>query len=277
MKNTMPCPDAKRGLNITNALFGSIAAISLLVTLILLGDAMDKANFPGSNLLLDKNGLEFVNATKGFEVGEPAACSNMLNADVADPAAPLPFVGAAKGLCKASDAANALNNDWSEGWIVAPDCKREDDDETACAPFNMYNPLALSGATMFGSMAMLTLVFGATTCVSLLDGHLTMQALKDVDARSKAYLALNVVWLIVGFSLFAASAMGWLAFCDKIDTGLGRKSDNEAGTPVQACALSTCERSFSEQYVLFAVSLFWYRIPNVVAWADPNLEMVFRD
>jgi hypothetical protein len=274
----MPCFNANRGLNIAQAFFGSVAAISLLVTLILFGGAMDKSNFPGSNLILAKVDDSFVNTTKGYQVGEPTTCSNMIVA-AGTTVAPLPFdtPGPPKGLCKDSDDANALNNDWKEGWIVAPDCKREDSDETKCAPFNIYNGLSLSGTVMFGSLAFQTLMFGAHTCVALLDGHLTLSAVKDADNRSKTYLALNIVWLIVGFSLFAASAMGWLAFCDKIDTGLGRMSENSAGTPVMACALSTCETTFSQTYILFAVSFFWFRIPNIVAYADPNLEMTFRD
>jgi len=257
--------DVKRSLSIARTFFGSAAAISLLCTLLYFGSAMDSTNFPGANIELAKKDKKLVNTSLGFEL------TNSINATCSNVAVSGHWLSDHTALCADT---GEKNTGWNQGWVIAPNCKRQDTDEKICAPFNANNQLAVFGAIMFVSMGVQTLLFGIQTSVEFVYGDTTDDIdLKSMDRCSQIYLGLNIVWLIAGVGLFVAATLAWLAFCDKIDTGLGRTAKNSEGAYVPSCLYSTCNQSFYDITTLFAVAFFWSRIPHVVAWADPNLEM----
>lgn len=262
-----------RCLNVTSSVVGSITLISLVITLIAFGYAMDAANFPGANLLLKKTAGKFVNATDGYELDlTKNACSNYLSS-AGTASSPLPFAGAAP-LCDSNDAADFANNDWTKGWIVAPSCTRDPLDPASCTNgFSTGNLVALSGAVMFGSMALQAMIFGIVSVIELKAHSITSD--RRCGCSAKIYQSLAVVWMIVAFSLFVVSGMTWLSFCDKLDAGLGRLSNDKSGAPVQTCGWTSCEYSFAEKLSVIAAALAFGRLPNIIAWADPDLEMSF--
>ena len=262
-----------RCLNVTNSILSSLSMISLVVTVIAFGYAMDAANFPGSNLILKKSDGAFVNATDGYELDlTKNACSNFLSS-VGNSSDPLPALGA-DPLCDSNDDVDFANKDWSKGWIVAPACTRNSEDPASCENgFSTGNLVALSGAVMFGSMAAQALIFGIVSVIDL-NAH-SISSDKRCGCTQKIYQGLAVVWMIVAFSLFVVSGMTWMSFCDKIDAGLGRLSENAAGASVQTCGWTSCEYSFAEKLSVVAAALAFGRLPMIVAWADPDLEMSF--
>jgi hypothetical protein len=276
---------ADRALNISRGVFGSIAAISALVTFILLGVSMDSANFPGSNLKIaeygdgdDREG-EYIQILNGYKLELDTGCSNFVegaNGLVAgrDPA----------GVCKASSDNNADNavENWNSGWVVAPDCERTKE-LTECAPFNTNNALSIFGQMTFVVLSIQVILFAAHTCVAVVQqekdviskagstGKSTFQVMKDASSKTKATLGLTITWAIIGFALFMASYVGWTNFCDKIDTGLGRRvaghdaaDTYDNATP--ACATPGCTMTFGSIITTFVFAVVWYRIPNILVW-----------
>lgn len=295
---------ATKNLNIARGVFGVLAAIFALITIILFGANMDYANFPGSNLKLaehqagDKEG-QLVQLLGGWKVesikidadGVGSGCSNFVEqASPPDADTPLaarddsiilafgPDVIGSK-LCKTTDDFDKnLNAGWNRGWVVAPECDRTTD-ENVCAPFGSSSPLAWFGFLTFGTLAIQVILYGAHTCVELtkdaLDGKaLTVANVKAFNKDSKVWLALTIVWLIIGFALMVVSALAWDALCDKIDTGLGRQVNtgtDAAPDMVRACATTGCTMSFGSFFATFVVSIVWYRLP-LIAQAFGFLE-----
>ena len=292
-----------KNLNIARGVFGVLAAIFALITIILFGANMDYANFPGSNLKLaehqagDKEG-QLVQLLGGWKVESikingdvGSGCSNFVEkASPADADTPLnprddsiilafgPDVDGSE-LCKTTDDFDKnLNAGWNRGWVVAPECDRTTD-ENVCAPFSASSPLAWFGFLTFGTLALQVILYGAHTCVELtndaLDGKaLSVANVKAFNRDAKVWLGLTIVWLIIGFALMVTSALAWDALCDKIDTGLGRQVNtgtDAAPDMVRACATTGCTMSFGSFFATFVVSIVWYRLP-LIAQAFGFLE-----
>merc|ERR1712100_882808 len=76
---------------------------------------------------------------------------------------------------------------------------------------------------------------GVHTCIAIIEQERELANSEEAAADSfagvlmkankavKLTLGLSITWAIIGFSLFVASYFAWESFCDKIDTGLGRK------------------------------------------------------
>ena len=274
---------ADKALNISRGVFGTIAAISAIVTFILLGVSMDSANFPGSNLKIaeyadpDERAGEYIQILNGYKLDLDIGCSNFVNGSSQ-------VSNGAAGVCIAASDNKADNapKSWNAGWVVAPDCDRTKD-LNECAPFSTGNALAIFGQMTFAVLALQVVLFGAHTGVAVVQqekdivakagttGQSTLQTMKQSSMRTKATLGLTNTWVIIGFALLVASTVGWAAFCDKIDTGLGRKvagtdpgDKYEDSTP--ACASTSCIMSFGSLFATFVFSIVWYRIPYICVW-----------
>lgn len=297
-------------LNKVRGVFGILAAIFALITFITFGANMDFANFPGSNLKLavypdghEKEGkLKEVLGGYELETIDNIGCTNFVeDTNTATDASALDFTNVAtddQKLCKANDDSVEKNRikEWSDGWIVVPDCKRTLD-ENECAPFGASSPLAWFGFLTFGTLAIQVVLYGAHTCVLLVndakllineakvnDANLLINDAKDKDAKkssilkklpnplegydrnSKIWLGLTIVWTIIGFALMATAAFAWDSMCDKIDTGLGRQVSDASGTKTRACATSTCTTSFGSFFATMVFALVWYRLPDIAQW-----------
>lgn len=270
-----------KAMNIARGVFGILAGILALITIILFGANMDYANFPGANLKIaehtgDKEG-QLKQVVGGWEL-EPvstATCSNFVNTGT-DDAISLTF-GAdvtANQLCKnTEDPTKNLNTDWTNGWVVAPDCARTTD-ENECAPFGTNSPLAWFGFLTFIVLSLQVVLYGAHTCYLLVNDalgeeKLSVKTMRGIDSSAKVWLGLTIVWLIIGFALMITSALGWTSLCDKIDTGLGRQvntGDDASPDMVRACATTACGMSFGSFFATFIVSIVWYRLPHIAQW-----------
>lgn len=277
-----------KALNIARGVFGILAALFALITFITFGANMDFVNFPGSNLKLavypdghEKEGkLKEVLGGYELETVDNIGCTNFVkDTNTATDASALDFANVAtddQKLCKANDDSVEKNRieEWTDGWVVVPDCKRTSD-ENECAPFGASSPLAWFGFLTFGTLAIQVVLYGAHTCVLLVndakgDTKLTMtnalSTLKSFDRNSKVWLALTIVWTIIGFALMATAAFAWDSMCDKIDTGLGRRVSDASGTTTRACATSTCTTSFGSFFATMVFALVWYRLPHIAQW-----------
>jgi len=271
------------GLLVARGVFGTIAMIHVLITFILLGAQMDAANFPGSNLVLaeysaetsavytdaDREG-QYVQKLDGFILADTPSCSNFLKHGSVG------LITATgnetSNACKASKE-EAKDNDilpagWNQGWAVVQDCKRSNTNPSECAPFGSSNALSVFGQLTFAVLAVQVILFTAHTCVSVYEQAKegktgsTVAILKAAGAKIQVTLGLTITWCIVGVILFAASLEAWVAFCDKIDTGLGRMIDS--GT--RACATSMCTYSFGSLFATITFAVVWYRIPHLLTW-----------
>ena len=278
-----------KALNIARGVFGIFAAILALMTFITFGANMDFVNFPGSNLKLavyesgDKEG-QLKQVLGGYELQNSTdlGCTNFVeDTDTAADAYALDVTNVPSDdqhLCKANDDAVDKNRieEWSDGWLLAPDCKRTSD-ENECAPFGANSPLAWFGFLTFGTLAIQVILFGAHTCYLLVNDALksgektltlknAVSTLKDFDRNVQAWLALTIVWLIIGAALMLTAAFAWVSMCDKIDTGLGRRVSDASGTTTRACATSTCTTSFGSFFATMVVAVVWYRLPHIAQW-----------
>lgn len=273
------------GLLVARGVFGAIAMIHVLITFILLGTQMDAANFPGSNLVLaeysaeasnllyrdaDREG-QYVQKLDGFILDNTLSCSNFLKEGTIFKLA----TGAdTSNVCKASKEEAIDNNilpaGWNQGWAVVQDCERSKTNPSKCAPFGSSNPLSVFGQLTFAVLAVQVILFAAHTCVSVYEQAKegktgsTVAILKAAGAKIQLTLGLTITWCIVGVILFAASLEAWVAFCDKIDTGLGRMIDVDDGT--RACATSMCTYSFGSLFATITFAVVWYRIPHLLTW-----------
>ena len=269
------------GLLVARGVFGTIAMIHVLITFILLGAQMDAANFPGSNLVLaeysaetsavytdaDREG-QYVQKLDGFILADTPSCSNFLKHGSVDLIKPTGVD--TSNVCKASKEEAQDNNiqNWNHGWAVVQDCERSKTNPSECAPFGSSNALSVFGQLTFAVLAVQVILFTAHTCVSVYEQAKegktgsTVAILKAAGAKIQVTLGLTITWCIVGVILFAASLEAWVAFCDKIDTGLGRMIDN--GT--RACATSMCTYSFGSLFATITFAVVWYRIPHLLTW-----------
>lgn len=279
-----------KGLNIARGVFGSLAALFALITFITFGANMDYANFPGASLRLgeytkaenaDKEG-QLKQLLGGFEIEEPAGtgCTSFIKSTTAaSDAAALDFANVAaddQKICKAGtdDTSKNRNTDWTDGWIVAPECERTSD-ENECAPFGASSPLAWFGFLTFGTLAIQVILFGTHTIYAVMSDALgkttltranALSTLKGFSTKEKALIGLTIVWIIIGFSLMVTSAFAWDSMCDKIDTGLGRKVADSAGNLKRACATAQCTLSFGSFFATMTFALVWYRLPHIFQW-----------
>ena len=268
-------------LLIARATFGIIAAIHVLITFILLGAQMDAANFPGSNLILkeyqvdnslntitydiDREG-QYVQVLNGFMVEEPTGCSNRaVNASSSETSVTKTDVN----LCKAAtdNAADNQIKNWSDGWIVSPDCTRSNTNPSICAPFSSTGVLSWFGQLTFYTYSLQVILFCAHTCVAVYDqakqgkSGSAYAVLRASSSQVKITLGLTITWCIIGVALFIASGGAWAAFCDKIDTGLGRRVQEG-----RACAGTLCVYPFSALFATITVAVIWFRIPYFLTW-----------
>lgn len=247
-------------LYIARGFFSALSGILALATLITLGMQMDYANFPGSNLVIDsyaeddssgRTGL--IKLVDGFQLKDSSTtCSNFRKLKNLDN----------EKICAGveEDAAVALevvdkkgeaSSDAAHGWLLGPPCVKTGT-LSDCAPFGFGSPLSGLGQATFGVLAIKVILYGAHT------GVLS-------ESKKSTLFVLNVLWTIVSFSLYVWAAVAWGAFCDKIDTGLGRYvvvgSDNKA-----ACATSYCGISFGGLAASFATAIIVAHLPNVVTF-----------
>ena len=277
-----------KALNIARGVFGIFAAIFALITFITFGANMDFANFPGSNLKLavypdgDEKEGQLKQVLGGYELEtiDNVGCTNFVEDTAGADASALDWGALIQDddqhLCKANDDAVEKNRieEWTDGWIVVPDCKRTSD-ENECAPFGASSPLAWFGFLTFGTLAIQVVLYWAHTCVLLVNDAkgettLTMRnalsTLKSFDRNSKVWLALTIVWTIIGFALMLTAAFAWDSMCDKIDAGLGRRVSDASGTPTRACATATCTTSFGSFFATMVFAVVWYRLPHIAQW-----------
>lgn len=280
---------AKR-INIARGVFGTLAGLFALITFITFGANMDAVSFPGATLKLDVYTLA-ENADKegqlkqilgGYQVEDidDLGCTSFIQGDnsAADSSTP-DFTNVAlanQHICKSGsdDATKNRNEDWTDGWIVAPDCKRTSD-ENECAPFGANSALAWFGFLTFGTLALQVILFGTHTVLAVFKDALgkrtltrsnAIQTVKSFSGQTKGLIALTIIWLIIGFALMVASAFAWDSMCDKIDTGLGRRVEDSAGVLKRACATPMCTMSFGSFFAVMTIALVWYRIPDILLW-----------
>ena len=177
-------------------------------------------------------------------------------------------------LCKAGtdEVAKNRNADWTDGWIVAPDCARTSD-ENECAIFGANSALAWFGFLTFGCLSVQVLLFGLHTIYASLKAanpeisrKNAVSVLKSFSGQEKLLIGLTVVWLLIGLGLMITSAFAWDSMCDKIDTGLGRRVADSAGVLKRACKTSSCTLPFGSFFATMTFALVWYRIPDILQW-----------
>jgi hypothetical protein len=282
---------ASKRINIARGVFGTLAGILALITFITFGANMDAAGFPGASLKLDVYTAQ-ENADKegqlkqilgGYQIEDidDLGCTSFIKDALGQVDTSAPDFSAVvsadnRHICKAGteDPTKNRNTDWTDGWIVAPDCKRTSD-ENECAPFGASSALAWFGMLTFGTLALQVILFGTHTLLTLFNDALgkntltranAIRTIKAFSSQEKGLIALTIIWLIVGFSLMVASALAWDSLCDKIDTGLGRRVEDSAGVLKRACATTMCTMSFGSFFAVMSFALVWYRIPNILQW-----------
>ena len=257
-------------LNIARGVFGTLAAIFALITFITFGANMDAAGFPGASLKLDvydanenadKEG-QFKEILGGYQIEDvdDMGCSSFIEVTntAVDASAPdfTNVLADNQHLCKAGtdEVAKNRNADWTDGWIVAPDCARTSD-ENECAIFGANSALAWFAFLTFGCLSVQVLLFGIHTIYASLSVALkeknvklttknALSTLKSFSGKEKLLIGLTVVWLLIGLGLMITSAFAWDSMCDKIDTGLGRRVADSAGVLKRACKTSSCTLPF---------------------------------
>lgn len=277
---------AGNGLLVGRAILGGIIMIHVLITFILFGANMDAANFPGSNMKIaeyqiddaannltydpDREG-EYVRVLDGYILAESPGCSNFVTSQDAQ-----------IDVCKAATdtAADNTVDKWNHGWAVVQDCERSATNPTECAPFGANNGLSIIGQITFWALAVQTILFCAHTCVEV--SNIQLEYIKDektgkkkgaqltkkkgeqlnTNAQVKLTVGLTVVWCIIGFALFGASATAWEALCDKLDTGLGRHVQNQ-----RACATNMCTYTFGQLFSTITFAIVWYHIPHLLTYS----------
>tara|TARA_B110001452_G_scaffold225526_1_gene199516 strand:+ start:3952 stop:4833 length:882 start_codon:yes stop_codon:yes gene_type:complete len=270
-----------KNLNIARAVFATLSATLALITLITFGADMDSAHFPGATLVLDTytegDNADLAGQLKqvfgGFRIKDSSAvCTNFVGpTELKESGMPVTtpcdyYKESEKTFYPLTKSKNSkVVNSKYRGWVVAPSCAKTDDTGD-CAPFGYMGPLSVLGATTFGIFAIRAILFGAHTCVMLLSDNVSLQTAIASKGKQRAFLGLNIFWMIISFSLFVWAALAWQGMCDKIDTGLGRVVKDGSGQ-VQACATSYCGISFGGFFASYAVALLWFRIPNILIWA----------
>jgi len=269
-----------KNLNIARAAFATLSATLALITLITFGADMDSAHFPGATLVLDTYNKtespdlagQLKQVFGGFQIKMPDTCSNFVGPKELkqlDMPTDTPcdyYKESEEAFYPLTKSENSkVTNARYRGWVVAPSCAKTDDPGD-CAPFGYMGPLSTLGAATFGVFAIRAILFGAHTCVMLLSDNVSLQSVITSKGKQRAFLGLNILWMIMSFSLFVWAALAWQGMCDKIDTGLGRVV-KDGSDSVQACATAYCTISFGGFFASYAVALLWFRIPNILIWA----------
>jgi len=269
-----------KNLNIARAAFATLSAALALITLITFGADMDSAHFPGATLVLDtyteQENPDLAGQLKqvfgGFQIKMSDTCTNFVGPTellTSGMPATTPcdyYKESEKAFYPLTKSENSdVTNAKYRGWVVAPSCTKTHDTGD-CAPFGYMGPLSALGAATFGIFAIRAILFGAHTCVMLLSDNVSLQTAIASKGKQRAFLGLNIFWMIISFSLFVWAAVAWQGMCDKIDTGLGRIVKDGSGE-VQACATAYCNISFGGFFASYAVALLWFRIPNILIWA----------
>ena len=249
-------------LYIARGFFSALSGILALATLITLGMQMDYANFPGSNLVLDSYPEDdasgrsgSIKLVDGFQLKDSSAtCSNfreLKNGDSAKICAGVEEDAAVALEVVDEEGEKAGDTVASHGWLLGPPCVKTGT-LSDCAPFGYGSPLSGLGQATFGILAINVILYGAHT------GVLS-------ESKKSTLFILNVLWTIVSFGLYVWGAVAWGAFCDKIDTGLGRYvvvgTDKKA-----ACATRICGISFGGLAASFATAIVVAHLPNVVTF-----------
>ena len=257
-----------------------ITVASLLFALIfggltigLMGNAFDNANFPGSNLALQRdngNPIEVEGNTPGYLL-KNSTCSNFIEHSQLD--TKKNTCGSVEEVEKVENSGDekdwnpkALTNDNSDdalpfqGWIVAPNCKKNSDSDK-----NDKNTQHCS-TTLFGARGNLANSGVATaTFFTLFVGLFTWGSIKK--AEDNKLKGLIGVWGVATVALLITSAIFFVAFCDKIDAGLGHFT-TVGGKPVHICFTSDCTYSFSTFFGVWAGTAVSLLIPLLLLSAE---------
>ena len=218
-------------LQVSRGVFGLLTICAALTTFIQFGIYMDINNFPGANMKLKiyPNGSkagQYEQILGGYLLDISDKCSNFVQNSPNS-----------HKLCMASGGHNSsenVNNKWTDGWIVAPNCARTDN-EADCAYFGADQFLSWSGFITFLLLTLQVLLYGIHSLVALNTAAVFQYAIASVPLFTKAeanelpvpkngvYIGLTTTWMLIGIGLMGTSAFAWDSFCDKMDTGLGRR------------------------------------------------------
>ena len=243
----------EQNINYARAAVTLLTAIFALSTLVLTGQMMDYANFPGSN-------IQFENLNKSFAI-KSSTCSNFVNITNGDNNK---VCGSVKDdMSQAIDILNsekktAANTDVARGWTVVPPCVKKlnkDGQMTGdCDPFSNGSALAVCGGFTFVFLSLGSVLFGAHTAIIDNGKKSTCQYI---------FWVANIVWTVLSFSLSIWAAIAWVGMCDKLDTGLGRYD-----TDGRACATRFCTMSFESFTLSFVSAIILAHIPNLLIFTE---------
>lgn len=246
----------EQNINYARAAVTLLTAIFALSTLILTGQMMDYANFPGSN-------IQFENLNKSFAI-KNSTCSNFVNITNGDTNK---VCGSVKDdMSQAIDILNSAkktadNTDVARGWIVVPPCVKELKDgqmKGDCDPFSNGSALAVCGGFTFVFLALGSVLFGAHTAI--IDNG-------NKSTGQNIFWIANIVWTFLSFVLSIWAAIAWVGMCDKLDTGLGRYV-KDGVTDVRACATRFCTMSFESFTLSFVSAIILAHIPNLLIFTE---------
>jgi hypothetical protein len=240
------------------------------LTIGLMGNAFDNANFPGSNLALQRDDgkpIEVEGNTPGYLL-KNSTCSNFIEYSELD--TEKNTCGSVEEVENSSDEKDwnpkALTNDNSDdplpfkGWIVAPNCKKNSDSDK-----NDKSTQHCS-TTLFGARGNLANSGVATaTFFTLFVALFTWGSVKKAeDVKLKGLIG---VWGVATAALLVTSAFFFVAFCDKIDAGLGHFTTvNEK--PVHICFTADCTYPFSTFFGVWAGTAVSLLIPLLLLSAE---------
>ena len=243
----------EQNINYARAAVTLLTAIFALSTLVLTGQMMDYANFPGSN-------IQFENLNKSFAI-KSSTCSNFVNITNGDNNKVCGSVN--DDMSHAIDILNsekktAANTDVARGWTVVPPCVKKlnkDGQMTGdCDPFSNGSALAVCGGFTFVFLSLGSVLFGAHTAIIDNGKKSTCQYI---------FWVANIVWTVLSFSLSIWAAIAWVGMCDKLDTGLGRYD-----TDGRACATRFCTMSFESFTLSFVSAIILAHIPNLLIFTE---------
>jgi hypothetical protein len=237
-------------INYVRAVVSFLTYIFALSTLIVFGQMMDYANFPGSN-------IQFQNVSQNYAL-KASTCSNfrpITNGDTNKVCGSVQDeTPTAIDILTGGNSAPAT--EIAHGWLVVPPCAKSlvsGQPKGDCSPFSNGSAVAVLGGLTFVLLALGAGFFGLHT------------AIIDNDTKKKsgwrrAFFYLNLVWAVLSFALSMWAAIAWVGMCDKLDTGLGRFLDG----PVASCATQFCTMSFESFTVSFVTAIVVACIPNLL-------------
>ena len=243
-------------INYVRAAISFLTYIFALSTLIVFGQMMDYANFPGSN-------IQFQNVSQNYALKD-STCSNVRTITNGDANKVCGSVQnetpTAIDILTSGNSAPAT--EIAHGWLVVPPCVKSLDNGNPkgnCSPFSNGSAVAVLGGLTFVFLALGAGFFGLHTAI--IDRR---QKVTWKSASRRIFFGLNIIWAFLSFALSIWAAIAWVGMCDKLDTGLGRFVDG----PVAACATQFCTMSFESFTVSFVTAIVVAHIPNLLIWTE---------